>query len=450
MQLTSDIANAETALAVDVDGMLVRSNLAIEAVLRLLRKNPFFLLLLPLWLLKGRAQFAAEVAARSEIDPAALPYDGRLVEHLRREKARGRRLVLLATSGRPYAEAISAQLGLFDQIVPAANTQGERARSRERLLDEACGLGRWSYPARPPGEVTSGSPSRARLFLKAARVHQWVKNVLIFAPLVLAHLVLDSEAVFRATLAFLSFGLCASSVYILNDLVDLEEDRRHPTKRNRPFASGALPLRDGIVMAPLLLAASFLVASALPWAFSAVLLTYYVSTLAYSFYVKRFLLWDVILLAGLYTLRIVAGSAALEIPRSFWLLAFSIFLFFSLAMVKRYVELHRNDGEDCLTHRGRSYTSTDLETLSQFGIASGLVSVLVLALYIDSNVSRALYRHPEFIWLMCPLMLYLIGRVWMLARRNEVPDDPVLFFVNDRSSQMTMGLGAILLILATF
>jgi 4-hydroxybenzoate polyprenyltransferase len=273
--------------------------------------------------------------------------------------------------------------------------------------------------------------------------------LLVFAPLILAHLVLDLDAIVTTAYAFMAFSLCASSVYILNDLTDLSEDRRHPKKRLRPFASGALPLRHGLMMIPALLAGALAIASQLPIAFGIVLGVYFALTLAYTFAIKRVMLWDVILLAGLYTIRIMAGSAALAIPHSFWLIAFSIFLFFSLAMVKRYTELRRSDCKSGLIERGRGYRTEDLESLSQFGIASGLISVLVLALYIDSPVVKTLYNHSEVIWLICPIMLYLIARVWVLARRDEIADDPIVFLINDRRSQITMAAGGALILLAT-
>jgi 4-hydroxybenzoate polyprenyltransferase len=290
--------------------------------------------------------------------------------------------------------------------------------------------------------------SRYRALFQALRPHQWMKNLLVFVPPVLAHDFLDPSILARSGLAFLSFSCLASGGYLLNDITDLEADRLHPTKRLRPFASGALPVRTGVGMIPLLLLASVALAVRLPRMFLAILALYLLVTTAYSGLLKRAALVDVLVLAGLYTLRIIAGGAATDTPISFWLLAFSMFLFLSLGLVKRYSELMqlRDRGEEHPPRRG--YGSEDLEALAQFGSSSAYLSVLVLALYIDSDSVKVLYSNPRVLWLLCPLLLYLLSRIWLLARRGRVHEDPLVFILEDRLTYLLAAIGGFLLWLA--
>jgi 4-hydroxybenzoate polyprenyltransferase len=252
-------------------------------------------------------------------------------------------------------------------------------------------------------------------------------------------------------LAFVFFGLCASSVYVLNDMLDVADDRHHPRKRMRPFASGRLPLSAGLLVAPVLLAAAFLGAiTLLPPAFSATLLVYYLVTLAYSLWLKREMVLDVITLAALYTLRIIAGGAVFGLVLTSWLLAFSMFIFLSLALVKRYAELrHSRDKGQTERARGRGYYPGDLEMIAALGAASGYLAVMVLALYINDAATVVLYAHPQVIWLACPLLLYWITRVWMLTHRGEMHDDPVVFAIRDKVSLCVGLLLAIVFLGAT-
>lgn len=467
-------------LCVDLDGTLLRTDLLYETALTLLRRNFLYLFLLPWWLLQGKAHLKAEIARRVTLDPAMLPYSDDFLAYLRKQKANGRSLVLATASHETLAKRIAAHLGLFDAVVASNMTVNLKGAAKlERLSDaypggfDYAGNGHTDIPvlcgaregvlvnpdrgvraaALKKGAIITAEfgerPAGPRAWAKALRLHQWLKNTLIFLPLLLAHQVFDITAWQDGIIAFFAFGLCASSVYVLNDLLDLADDRRHPEKKNRPFAAGTIPVSHGLVAAPLLLAGAAGLAALLPLEFAAVLGFYYALTLAYSFFLKRTLLFDVITLAGLYTIRIVAGSAALGVERSPWLLAVSVFVFFSLALVKRYVELgEAKDLHLPFASRSRGYRAADRETLSQVGIASGMMSVLVLALYIDSDDVRELYPHPEVIWFLCPLMLYLLTRIWVLARRGELPGDPVLFAARDWRSQAMVALGALLLMAA--
>jgi len=281
------------------------------------------------------------------------------------------------------------------------------------------------------------------------RPHQWVKNLLVFVPVVLDHKLFDPPTMARATIAFIAFCCAASSAYILNDIADVEADRQHPTKRYRPFAAGTLSPTFGIVLAPVLLAMGFVLSwRVLPSSFLELLAIYVVLTGAYSLYLKRVAVLDVLLLAGLYTLRVLAGIAGADVRFSTWLLAFSTFLFLSLAFLKRYTEVNAMDGAPTEQVRRRGYLRADREWLGSMGAASGYLSVLVLALYINSEQVMALYRQPLALWLICPLLLFWIGRMWLLAHRGRVHDDPIVATVRDPASYAVGALVALVLYLA--
>ncbi|WP_230851244.1 UbiA family prenyltransferase, partial [Ralstonia solanacearum] len=426
-----------------------------------------------LWLARGgKPTLKARLANATDLDVTVLPYDDDVLEWLRAERAAGRTLVLATASHERYAQAIAAHLGLFDKTFATDDHVNLSARNkRDRLVAEYGEKG-FDYAgnshddvvvwqaaerayvvnphrgveraARKIGNVErviASLPAPLKTWSKSLRLHQWLKNLLIFVPLLAGHLLGSPEQVLAALLAFLTFGLCASSVYLLNDLLDLEDDRHHPVKRRRPFASGALALAWGGAMFPMLLIAAFLMAWLfLPWRFSAVLLGYYGLTLAYSAFLKRRVMVDVVVLAALYTIRIIAGAAAVGAHLTFWLLAFSMFIFLSLALVKRYAELHATKARGLLKTRGRGYEASDLPLISSLGSAAGYLAVLVLALYIQDAKTASLYRHPQAIWLACPLLLYWISRTWIIAHRGQMHDDPIVFAIRDRVSLAVVAL----------
>jgi len=286
-------------------------------------------------------------------------------------------------------------------------------------------------------------------YLKLFRFYQWVKNTLLFVPLIAAHRLSETASVISLLEAFIAFSLCASAVYIINDLADLEADKQHPTKRNRPFASGSVPVSHGIIIGALLLLGSSVIAMQLPINFFFALAVYFLITLGYSLKFKSVVLIDVLLLAGLYTMRIIAGAYVVDVELSFWLLNFSIFIFFSLALVKRYSELLLMQSLNKEKLVGRGYQFNDLSLLRIMGIGSGFLSVLVLALYIDSPNIKILYSHPEYVWLLCPLFLYWISRIWLKTHRGEMHDDPVVFALHDYVSILIVFIGAIIFWLAS-
>lgn len=472
------VSAADVPLVVDLDGTLVRTDTLHESLLVLLKRNPLLLVLAALWMLKGKAAFKAEVGRRVRLDASRLPYSEPLLAYLREEKARGRRLVLATAADQTIAEGVAAHLGLFSEVYASdgtVNLSGARKLARLKQAhpefdyagDGEVDLALWREARRAVvvhgsaglerkvralgrGEVRVFEAPRTglRTWVKALRVHQWAKNVLVFVPALAAHKGLQLELLVDSVLGFVAFSLCASSVYILNDLLDLDSDRQHPTKRQRPFASGDLPVRVGAVLAPVLLVAGFAVALLLlPLPFVGLLATYYVATFAYSLHLKQVMVLDVVVLAGLYTVRIFGGSLATGVPTSSWLFTFSMFLFLSLALVKRLSEVRRLRLANEETTPGRGYLASDYEQLAGLGAASGYISVLVLAFYITSKEVTVLYSHPERLWLLCPVMLYWVSRVWLLAHRGQVNEDPLVFALRDKVSY-GVGLVAALVLLA--
>lgn len=286
--------------------------------------------------------------------------------------------------------------------------------------------------------------------LRALRAEQWVKNLLVFVPLILAHRVSDRPALGLAAWAFLCFCLCASAVYVVNDIADIENDRRHPRKRHRPFAAGALQVREGRLLAALLLVSALVISVwQLPAAFTALLAGYFALTTAYSFLLKRVIILDVLVLATLYTFRLIGGGLATNVPLSPWLLAFSTFVFLSLALVKRYAGLHLAAEQGIVEPAGRGYRVDDLQFILTIGPASGYIGVLVLVLYINSAAVSVLYGRPGILWLLTPLLLYWISRIWLLAFRGELPDDPIVFTIRDPASYLVLACSAVLLAVAS-
>lgn len=428
--------NAEQpVLAVDLDGALLRSDLLHESLCALIKQRPALMFAPLVWLASGRASLKAKIARHAKIDVGCLPYEPEVLERLRREKAEGRRLVLATASHESYARQIAEHLGLFDEVIASTGETNLNTAAKRDALVQRYGERGFDYIGNDAGVIRTRAASPL-VWLKALRLHQWAKNALIFVPLLASHRLGQLDALADAALAFVLFGLSASGSYLLNDLLDLEDDRHHKAKRHRPFASGALPLLSGFFVAALLLVAAFgLSWPLLPWTFSAAMAGYLVLTLSYSLALKRHAVIDVMTLAALYAIRIVAGTFAIGSVFTFWLLGFSIFIFTSLALVKRSAELleAQQQGQETQT-RGRGYFPQDLAVVSAMGVAAGYVAVLVLALYIQDPNTAALYRRPQLIWLACPLLLFWISRVWLLTHRGEMHHDPVVFAIKDRVS----------------
>jgi 4-hydroxybenzoate polyprenyltransferase len=288
-----------------------------------------------------------------------------------------------------------------------------------------------------------------RDIFREIRLHQWSKNLLVFAPLIMAHQVFEPKTAAFAFFSFFAFSLSASAGYVLNDLLDLEADRRHPQKRNRPLASGRMGTRTAWILIAVLLIGGMAFAWRLPPSFLVVLFGYLVSTVLYSLVIKKIALLDVLFLAALYTIRIFAGSTATGIPVSEWLLAFAMFLFLSLALAKRFTELKLLADQGPRALNGRGYSDADLDYVPIMGITSGFLTSLVMALYVSSDHVRSLYAHPQYLWLICPLILYWISRVWLVCHRGKMHEDPVVFALRDRVSFIVVALGLVIMAFAS-
>lgn len=464
-------------LCVDLDGTLVRTDILLESLFLFLKRHFLQIFLLPFWLWKGRAFLKQQIARKVEFEPSLLPYREDLLAYLREQRRAGRSLVLATACDAKLARQVAGYLGIFDEVLASdgmTNLSGARKADRlvevygERGFDyvgnDAADVPVW-HRARRAIVVDAGAAVRraaerngnvAKFFegrrggfleyLRAIRMYQWVKNLLIFVPLVAAHELTNLALLQKAFVAFLAFSLCASSVYLLNDLLDLEADRRHARKRFRPLAAGTVPIAHGVLLIPLLLGAAFGMGALLAGNFVSLLAVYWVITVAYSLWLKSLLVLDVLVLACLYTLRIIAGGEAVDIMPSFWLLAFSMFLFFGLAIVKRASELVPLQNADKVV-KVRSYRPIDLDALTSLGVPSGQLAVLVLAFYINSDDIVQMYAHPRLIWLLCPLLLYWLARVWLLTWRGKMHDDPIVFALRDKVS-LGVAVVALLIIIA--
>ncbi len=481
---------ATCPLCVDLDGTLVKSDTLYDSVMALARQHPAMLLKLPGWLGEGKAALKRHITSAVTLDVTHLPYNRELLQYLEQEHATGRPIYLATAADTALAERVATHLGLFAGVLASSGTvnlagKNKLAAFHERFGDEFTYIGN-AVPdvtllahckdpmvANPTGGLRAAlakakvTPVRSftdvapsyKAWLKAIRLHQWAKNVLIFLPLLLAH-AWSAGPLLGAVVAFVSFGLCASATYIVNDLLDLEADRKHLKKRRRPFAAGDLSAVAGIGVVALFLLTSLALALLLPRLVASVgealprpfyflqwLAIYAVTTSAYSFRLKRAVLVDVVVLSGLYTIRIIAGSAATGVPISTWLGGFSIFFFLSLAFVKRFAELEGlRQRESAPTQiQGRGYHVSDIEQMRSFGSASGYASVVVLTLYISNITAVQLYGHPNRLWLLVPVLLLWISQLWLLASRGQLDEDPVVYAITDKKS-LLMGVLVLLVV----
>lgn len=471
---TTDDARASTQppLVVDLDGTLIKSDLFIEAMIRYVGANPLRIFALVGWLLKGRAYAKARLAEVSPCDPETLPYDVRVVTWLREEKAKGRVVALATASHRSQAELVATHLGVFDHVHATDGAINLKSSAKGARLSEVyphgfvyAGNEVSDYPVwrsargavvvnASPGILAKARRSTPierefpreietlRSLIKAMRPQQWMKNVLVFLPLLVGQAWFDPQRWLDATLTFVALSLAASSLYLVNDIADIDADRRHVRKRNRPFASGALSPAVGLAFSVLLLVSGLSVAYA---AHVTILVALYATISAfYTFVLKRRALLDVFTLAGLYTLRVLIGGVAAAVYASGWLLAFCCFFFLSLALVKRVAETDAaqvRGGGEVIARRG--YLSTDGQILKSMGVAAAFVSTLILALYLQDPSRAAQYRSPECLWVLPAVILFWLCRVWIKTERGEMHDDPIVFAFRDSASYV---LGAVVVV----
>jgi 4-hydroxybenzoate polyprenyltransferase/phosphoserine phosphatase len=454
-------------LCVDLDGTLIRSNVLWECVLVLLRTRPIQLLLLPLWLLSGRASLKRKLAARVKLDPARLPYRQQVLDLLRREKATGRRIALVTAADRELAETISGHLGLFDEVHASDGEVNLKGTNKAAFLaqhfaqtgfeyvgDSAADIEVWRSAR---GAYVIGTEARAnqaaavttlrdtileprasfrascRMWVNAVRGHHWAKNLLLFLPLALSHN-LALEPLVRTLVGFALFGCCASGLYILNDLLDLHSDREHPWKKGRPFAAGEISIPGGFVASFILLFTALGLGFLLDVQFGLAVLGYAALTMLYSLYLKKIALLDVFVLSSFYSFRILAGALISDTPLSQWFVAFSMFFFLSLAMAKRYSELLHAGDLVKAGNSGRGYRTGDRELLLSLGVGSSFSAVVIFSLYVHSPDVLLLYSSPEVLFLLCPIVLYWLSRTWLLAHRGELKEDPVTLAIRDPAS----------------
>lgn len=457
-------------LVVDLDGTLIATDMLYETFWAAFARDwrtPFAALRA---LAQGRAQLKAALAGRADVDVALLPFNTEALAYVEDWRAEGGRVALVTASDQSVAERVAEHLGLFDEVIGSDGQRNLKGEAKSALLAERFGPGRYTYMGDGPadlsvwrdadkavtvsapsglrrrvealgGEVEHLAPSEPaiRPYLKAIRPNQWLKNVLVFLPVIAGHAA-AGVTLLQAIAAFVVFSMVASAVYVLNDLLDLSADRAHPRKRERPFAAGRVPIAHGALMAPALLLGGFLLALTLGWAFVAVMAVYFATTTAYSLVLKRLVIFDILTLAALYTLRIVAGAVATGIPLSVWLLAFSMFFFFAMAAVKRQAELVDGAHRGADKAVGRGYRVSDLPMVAQMATASGYVSVLVLVLYLNSPDVRDLYSQPFMLWGMAAVLLYWLSHIFIVTHRGGMHDDPVVYAVRDRHSLVCAAL----------
>ena len=455
-------------LIVDLDGTLIKSDLLIESIFKQVGSEPASLFGLLATLRRGKAHLKEVLARKVDLDIATLPYDETIVGLIEEARAAGRPVYLASASNAKFVAAVADHVGLFTGWFASDASANLSAHNKADLLVKTFGergfdyigndkadLPVWAAASKrigirtPPHlsgrlaalgvDVVETPKATLKRWAKLVRVHQYAKNALVFLPLLTAHK-FDLASLFTSVLAFIAFSLCASSVYILNDLIDLAADRNHPTKKNRPLASGAIPIKQGVIAMPLLFLASVGVAASASWPFLGVLLFYFALTNAYSCWLKAKMLIDVVALAMLYSLRVIGGAAAIAVPLSEWLIAFSMFIFTSLALIKRYIELATRLDKELPDPSNRDYKLGDMQIVAALAAAAGFNAVTVFALYVSSDAVHALYRHPQFLWLVCPVLMYWFSRMLMLAHRRLLHDDPIVFALKDRISYISGAL----------
>ncbi|MQB13464.1 UbiA family prenyltransferase [Agrobacterium sp. ICMP 6402] len=453
-------------LVVDLDGTLLRTDMLYENFWSAFGSNWRCLFSAVSALSHGRAHLKCHLARAATVDASVLPYNDKVLAYIEEWRSAGGRAVLVTASDQQVAQAIADHLGIFDEVHGSDGTRNLKGATKAAFLQERFGESGFFYMGdtaadlpvweRAEKAITVDVPRKVRAkvealcdtvehlqsekdsikpYIKALRPHQWLKNLLVFVPMLAAHQI-DGATVVASIAAFVCFSLIASGVYVLNDLLDLSADRAHPRKRKRPFAAGTVPITHGTLMAGTLVGLGSFFAFFISWKFLVVMIGYYLLTTAYSLYLKRLIVVDICMLAALYTIRIFAGSVATSIGISIWLLAFSVFFFLSLAAIKRQAELIDSAERGNLKPSGRGYHVDDLPIISMIAIAAGYVSVLVMTLYVNSPAVMELYARPEALWGVCAILLYWITRAVMIAHRGLMHDDPVVYAAKDGTSQI--------------
>ncbi|MCA0405000.1 MAG: UbiA family prenyltransferase [Proteobacteria bacterium] len=472
------LGGVDLPLVVDLDGTLIRTDLLVESAFAHVGEKPMAAIGVLAALRRGKAALKDHIAAQTTIDVAHLPYDEAVLDLIRRAKGEGRRVILASASNERYVKGVAEHLGLFDEWYGSSATDNLSSSRKAALLVEKFGEKGFDYIGNeradipiwrvarkaigvrlsgsleshlkvlaPDAEILPSAGNPLRAWAKMLRVHQWAKNALVFvAPLTSQHLNFGTLGQILA--AFFAFSLAASAIYIVNDLVDIDADRKHPSKKRRPLAAGTVPILEAVVVAPALLIAALALAATLPSKFILVVLAYLALTTLYTFVLKRKMMIDVVALAALYTLRVIGGAEAIAVPVSEWLLGFSMFIFTALALVKRYIELAARLDADLPDPTNRNYRKADLPVILAMASAASFNAITVFALYVSSPAVNALYAHPRRLWLMCPVLLFWLGRVLMLAHRRMMDDDPIVFAIKDSRSYAAAAMAGLIIILS--
>ena len=455
-------------LVVDLDGTLTPTDTLLESLVRLLKRSPLSILRLPFWLIRGRAGFKESISTRVTLDVENIPYSAPLLDYLREEKSRGRQIVLATAAHHTIADEVARHLDIFSVVIATRAENNLKGRAKLQAIQDNVGEAfvyagdcsadlpiwmqakaailvgvahRTAAQVRREVPIEREYPKQAgglSVWLRALRVHQWIKNLLLFVPLLTTFEFTHIDKLASMVLAFVAFSLAASATYVVNDLWDLESDRAHPRKRLRPFASGALPIAQGLLVAGIALVLALGLASAVSQGFLWMLLTYLVLTSFYSWVIKEYVLMDVLMLSLLYTIRILAGSVAIGAITSSWLLAFSAFIFLSLALVKRCAELVSLKDAGAGATRGRDYRVTDLVVLWPLGVGAALCAVVVFGLFISAPETQARYATPQLLWFVAIGLVYWMARLWIKTSRGEMHDDPVVYAIKNRGSRLTV------------
>lgn len=467
-----------TPLLVDLDGSLLKSDSLHEMALLFISQHPWKFFLLFIWLLSGKTTLKKNLYANTSLNVQSLPYNQDAITFLDARHRQGQKIILCTATWYELAEDIATQFDFIDEVIAttdghnlAGDRKAEEAVSRfgesgfDYLGNASVDLKVWQHARKAVVVGSDQLCSKAeklcsvdhhipnqkltlKSLLKAIRIHQWAKNALLFIPLITAHKFTEPSNVLVILVAFIAFSFCASATYLLNDMFDLESDRKHPKKRFRPLACANMSIVQGIIIGSAMLIVAFILGAMINLYFLLTLAIYTLLTVLYSFKLKSLQTIDVITLASLFTIRVIAGGAAITIGISFWLLSFSMFIFLSLAMVKRVSELVRLESEKTSQIEkasGRGYFTSDIIILQSLGGSAGFLSVLVFALYINSPQVIELYRHPEILWLLCPVIGYWIMRIWMYTARGEMNEDPISFALTDKNSWiMALFIGVVI------
>jgi 4-hydroxybenzoate polyprenyltransferase len=475
LSTSNDLKN-EPPLVVDLDGSLIYTDLLWESITQLLKAKPFYLFHLLFWLLQGKAVFKHQIASHTTVHPENLPYDQVLLQEVKRQHDHGRLTILATGSHHHYADLIAAHLKIFAKVIASDQSKNLISSNKANALIQLFGEKGFDYIGNARADIAIWNVSRnaysvgLRSFqlsdgrqtqaigstrqnalialIRAMRPRQWLKNLLVFIPILSAHLV-SKESLLQSILAFVAFSLSASSAYLLNDALDVNDDRKHPDKCRRPLASGALTMPLAMIASMALAGLALSLSAYYQPKLMLVVMLYLFSTIIYSSYLKRLMMVDVIMLAILYSLRIWGGGVSTGINLSFWLLSFSLFIFLSLALLKRHSELLNlsRAGKDKV--HGRGYTAQDKVPVGIMGINSAFVAVLILMLYFNSENVIHLYTQPEFLLGIVPLLVFWLGRLWILSFRGQVNEDPIIFVSKDKPGLAVMLCAVVFAMLAS-